>query len=139
MEKQSAKELARQIIQNNKTFVLATASLDGKPQAATVLYAEDNKGNFYVYTLNDSRKYKNLIENPLVSVVVHGDGYLQIDGEARELSGKQEEKAREVFVNKNGEGSGYLSDSRCRFFIIKPSWYRVRIEGGYPAKHVEFK
>jgi len=69
--------------------VLATVSPTGQPQAATVFYWIDDiqgdKFNIYIVTRQHTRKFKNLTNNPLVSVVV-GTQFepitVQIDGQA---------------------------------------------------------
>lgn len=118
-----------------KTMVLATSSLDGKPQAATVLFAHKD-GLFYFYTFNDSRKYHNLSMNSKVSIVLHvDDAYAQIDGVAQELGGEEVMTAKNLIIEKKGSTSGFDEDPRSRYFKIKPTWIRTLKEQTYPPQY----
>lgn len=136
MNKTKALALAKKIIQSYDRFVLATASRSGKPQVAFLSYANDRKVNLYFYTLNDSRKYKNLITNPRVGAAIYSDvGYLQLDGVAKELRGIPEHVAQRLLIARIGKRSEYHDDPRVRYFRLKPTWIRVRVRGEYPPEY----
>ena len=63
-------------------MVLATASLEGKPSARTVLYKGINNGGFLVFTNYHSRKALELAENPYAAWMFYWpDIYKQVRGE----------------------------------------------------------
>ncbi|MDY7102617.1 MAG: pyridoxamine 5'-phosphate oxidase family protein [Actinomycetota bacterium] len=62
-------EQVRKAIAKRSFCVIATASEANRPHVAGVLYAEVD-GDLYISTMLDSRKAKNLLANPRVSVTV---------------------------------------------------------------------
>ena len=60
----------QKIISENKVCVLATVS-EGVPHCSLMSYATDNQcREIYMATLKDTRKYRNLITNPSVSLLI---------------------------------------------------------------------
>ena len=60
----------RQIIADNKVCVLATVS-DGQPHCSLMSYATDSDcREIYMATLKDTKKYRNLVSNPSVSLLI---------------------------------------------------------------------
>jgi nitroimidazol reductase NimA-like FMN-containing flavoprotein (pyridoxamine 5'-phosphate oxidase superfamily) len=60
-------------LQKNKVAVVATASKDGIPEAATITYLFDDDFNFYFITRKQSQKLINLRKNPNVALVIGTD------------------------------------------------------------------
>jgi len=58
-------------MKKNHIAVLATATKDGKPYAATVYYATDSKLNVFFVTKDRTQKSRILTENPRAAVVVY--------------------------------------------------------------------
>lgn len=140
MGEENYTQLVKKILKRNKYCTLATSSLNGKPEAAIMLYAEENNGNLYFYTFVDSRKYANLKKNPCVSMVVYNHpDYIQMDGVAKELSKKDSIVAKTKLITKHGDKKGYHADPRCRYFCFTPKWINVRIDENYPAKYIVIK
>src|SRR5574341_1595859 len=136
MEKEG-KEIFRKLLEGNTLCVLATASLDGKPEAATIQYISDSDANMYFETFPKYRKYANLKSNPKASVVITEDkNTVQMDGTASELQGQEAEEAKRKLMERYGPGSGYYSDPQIRFFKFTPTWIRVLIEAKWPPKYV---
>ena len=132
-------ERVRKLIKESATCVISTASPSGKPESAAMLFSDDDKGNLYIYTFNDSRKYSNIIKNPLASIIIHeGDGYVQMDGKITELSDDEMFRAKKSLIEKHGE-SEFLSDSRSRYFIFKPTWIRIQVKTDYPPEYIVVK
>jgi general stress protein 26 len=52
------------------TGVLSTASSEGEPWAATVVFAVDEELNFYFMTRAKTLKYKNIATNPHIALTV---------------------------------------------------------------------
>ena len=60
----------QKMISENRVCVLATVS-DGAPHCSLMSYATDNQCNeIYMATLKDTKKYRNLITNPSVSLLI---------------------------------------------------------------------
>jgi len=70
-------------------LVCVIATVDGdKPEAATIHFLADDEMNLFFVTRRQTRKFKNLSENPNVAIVVGTElapRTLQIEGEAVEI------------------------------------------------------
>ncbi|MBI4021677.1 MAG: pyridoxamine 5'-phosphate oxidase family protein [Candidatus Aenigmarchaeota archaeon] len=137
--KQAAEKRARTLLQNNTLCVLATATLRGKPEAATVLYAEGRDMNVYIQTSFEHRKYAHLKANPQASVVVTEAPYtLQMDGSMQELSGPAAERAKTLLIAKRGP-SRFDASPRA-YFRFTPNWIRVLLDPkAWPPLYVVIK
>jgi hypothetical protein len=127
-------ERARRLLTETDTATLATASPDGRPEAATVRFVADGF-DLSVTTQTDARKYQNLLENPTVAVVVDGTaGNLQLEGEATALQGDRvasfERRYRETYGP-----SEYLTNDESVCFGIETTWARLLVDGGYPPTY----
>lgn len=84
------KEFIKNWIATHKYCVIAT-SLEEKPWAATVNYTSDEDMNIYISTHPTSLKFKNVLQNPTVCLVIDSqtrDGTLQIQGKVKIIKGK---------------------------------------------------
>ncbi len=132
-----AEEIFRKLLDGNTLCVLATASLDGKPEAATIEYVADAEGNLYFETFPKYRKYANLKSNPRASVVITEDPHtIQMDGMVKEIKSKEADEAKQRLLARHGAGSGYYDDPQIRFFKFAPAWIRVLVEAKWPPKYV---
>ena len=114
-------------LKSNKYMTLATSDKEGKPEAATVEYVLDGDVlliNTYTYY----RKYKNLIENPLVACVItiNHDKTLQFDGKIAQLSGEEAKSAKQKMLLAEPNFADFFNDNDTRFFKITPTWMRLR-------------
>ena len=140
MDKQAATELVKNLMSRNTLCVLATSSLEGKPEAATMEYAEDEDMNLYFESFPNYRKYPNLKSNPKVSIVITEVPHtIQTDGTVTELSGDEAEAAKQRLIKKHGGGSGFYSDPDIKFFKFTPTWIRVLVAAKWPPKYVTIK
>ena len=81
------KALVHGFIDSQRLAVLSSISaVDGKPQSALVGIAVTPNFEIVFDTLQSSRKYRNLIQNPAVSFVIGcaGEITVQFEGAARE-------------------------------------------------------
>lgn len=83
------KQQALAFVRKNKLAVISTVSIEGKPEAATILYYCDNDFNFFFLTRNDTRKVVNLTSNKHVAIVIGtelGPSTMQMEGIAERVS-----------------------------------------------------
>ena len=67
---QNIREKIRNLIQEQDTCVLATASKN-RPYCSLMAYAANTTcDEIYIMTLNEGRKYQNMCENPAVSLLI---------------------------------------------------------------------
>lgn len=136
MEKPLSENIFKKLLGENKLCTLATASTDGKPEAATIEYASDDKYDLYFETFPTYRKYNNLKSNPRTSVVITQDQHtIQMDGTVEELSGEEAIRAKNLLITKHGHGTGFYQDPNIRFFRFTPGWIRILVDPKWPPKY----
>lgn len=138
---------ARAFLQKHKTCVLGTLAADGEPQGATMTYICDDDFNFYFVTRKESRKHRNLLADPRVSIVVGVDpeapGTAQAQGKAEVLNEPHfmihyfekivDISAPEWWPLFALEGMDFV------FFKVTPTWLRwLNLDAGtYPRTYRE--
>lgn len=76
-------------------MTLATATADGRPSARTVLLKEVDENGFVFYTNYESRKGRELIENPRAALVFYWEELerqVRVEGIAEKVSQEQSEE-----------------------------------------------
>ena len=122
------KEEVLQFLKGRPECVLATLSPDGKPEAATVLFAVDDEFTFYFGTSEKYRKYQNLLKNRQAAIVV---GVMASDPRSAQIEGEMEPiteeadvvKTKEFFTERNPAMKPFLNWP-LKFFRLKPTWLR---------------
>jgi uncharacterized protein YhbP (UPF0306 family) len=110
----------------NKTLTLATASPDGDPHAATLLYVNDGI-TLYIWSKIGSATAEHLKENPRVALAI--DEYagefrqtrgVQASGDTKPVTGETMAKAAALFGEKYPDLSPGGSTATISFFEIEP-------------------
>jgi len=119
---------------------LATTSLDGKPEVATVEYLVDGD-QLIINTFIYYRKYQNLVDNPQIACVITVDDEktLQFDARAELLEGEAAAQARQKLMEFDPGFADFFDDDETRFFRITPTWLRLRDYTQQPLKTTEYK
>src|SRR3989344_6652140 len=115
----SKSELKKHILNylaKNRRMSLATCA-DNIPWAATVFFAYDADLNFYFISNPDTRKVKNLLVNPAVSVAINefrnkaGSTIgIQLEGRAKMLDKEKNKKELDIFRARFDWTNQYLHD-----------------------------
>jgi pyridoxine/pyridoxamine 5'-phosphate oxidase len=124
-------------IRQFRLAVLATTSGDHQPEAAVVGIAITPELEVVFDTVRSSRKYRNLIAQPKVALVIgwKNETTIQFEGDAVEL-GPEGEVYREAYYAVFPEGRERTASwEGLTHFVIRPRWIRysnfnepVRIE-----------
>lgn len=123
------------LLDDIEACTLATATPDGRPEAATVRFVADDALDVYLNTGTTYRKYENLTANPRVAVVVDGERRnLQLEGEATELDGAAEAAVHERYREKYGP-SDYLTNDESTCFRVETDWARLLVDGSFPPEY----
>jgi len=88
------KAFIKKWLKEHKYCVIAT-SFEDKPWAATVNYTIDDDLNIYISSRPDSLRFRNILQNPIVCLVIDSqtrEGTLQIQGIASPLKPKNREE-----------------------------------------------
>lgn len=135
MSETQPREIAQNLLSEASTLTIATASPDGEPEAATILFAADEEFAIYFNTATSYRKYDNLAANPRVAVVVDGDRRnVQLEGPVTELTGSAAADAQARLQDKYGEVA-YHDAPDSVFFKLTPDWIRVLVDSTYPPEY----
>ncbi len=127
-------------IKKHNLAVLATTDKKGKPQAAVVEFAELDNFTIIIDTFDHSRKYMNLNDNDKAAIFIGWDNNktVQIDGQAKELSGAELKKAQDVYFAKNPRARKWGTKPGIVYFAIEPSWMRYSDLNEHPWLVEEF-
>ncbi|MCX7948409.1 MAG: 1,4-dihydroxy-2-naphthoate octaprenyltransferase [candidate division WOR-3 bacterium] len=133
-----------EILRENNTITISTASKDGKLWSTKAYYGEED-GYIYVILENKGRAFNNIKENPNIFFVIEkGEPIRFIQGEGEvEIIGhiEQFEKERTIVVRKNFPIVGFLKAIRdCSVIRIKPKKVFVSdfSKGFIPRFEIEF-
>jgi Pyridoxamine 5'-phosphate oxidase len=119
---------ARGLLAATRYLTLGTVDPDGRPWVSPVYFAAVGLREFYWGSTTDALHSRHLAERPRVSLVVfdstvrpyHGRAVYAV-GEARELSGRDLDRALEVYPRPDGDGSSPVD----RADFTAPAAYRL--------------
>jgi general stress protein 26 len=121
------KEFVYNFIRQHNLAVISTLSKDNKPEAALVGFAVSQDLEIVFDTVKTSRKYKNLLQNPSVAVVIGWDNEttVQYEGAATELGRDDAAYYKEIYfeVYKDGRERAETWPDIVHFKIT-PKWIR---------------
>jgi len=134
------KEEVLKFIKKHDLAVVATVSVENKPQASVVEFGELDDLAIIIDLLKTSRKYKNLQSNRNVAVVIGWDDNItvQMDGIAHELSGEELEKAKIAYFVKNPRAKKWANNPDIVYYVLKPYWIRYSDVTKHPWLIEEF-
>ncbi len=118
--------LVHAFIVRHKLAVISTANKDGNPEAALIGIAVCPDLDLVFDTVKTSRKYKNLIENPQVALVMGWDNEItvQYEGEVTEL-GAGDEQYKEIYFAAFADGRERAETwPDIVHFKVTPKWIR---------------
>ena len=120
-------------IKSNTTTEIATV-INNKPSVAVVVYVTDKKLNFYFVTHVGTRKAKNLLKNPYISLAIweHYKMLIQADGKATVVKDKKtKDWVMDGFADIATADPNFwapifkMSGSDYIIFKITPKWIRA--------------
>jgi uncharacterized protein YhbP (UPF0306 family) len=125
MTREESEKMIADFIQSQH-FAVVSSTWNGEPQAATVAISEYNKFELIFATLNTTRKYRNLKNDPHVAVVVGWDENVtvQYEGIAEETTGDLEDECQKIHLQKSPGSEKYARLKTQRYFKITPKWIR---------------
>lgn len=108
---------------------LCVLSTQGEgPESALVAFSENERLEVVFGTFTSSRKYKNLLSKPLVSLVIgttkDKNITVQYEGKATELRGEERARAEAQHVKKIPASKKYAVHPEQTYFLVRPTWIR---------------
>lgn len=106
--------------------VLGSISSEGMPQSALVGIAVTEELEIIFDTLDNTRKYRNLISNGKASFVVgwEGETTVQFEGEAFLPEGEDRERYKKIYFAKWTDGPSRQNWPGLVYFVVRPRWIR---------------
>ncbi|KKW44474.1 MAG: Pyridoxamine 5'-phosphate oxidase [Parcubacteria group bacterium GW2011_GWA2_56_7] len=135
MERNQLKRTILQFIQSHTLGVVATASADGRPEAAMVEFGETDDLEIIFDTFDASRKFQNLQNNDKVAFVIGGwesDITVQYEGLATIPEGEDLDRCKEYFFKKNPHAKKWETRPGIVFVKVAPTWIRYSDLGKDP-------
>lgn len=113
-------------IKKQKLAVLSTINSENKPQSAVLEFGETDNFEIILDMYNTSRKYKNIKENPNVSLVVGWDENItvQYEGIASELFGEEKGRYQKIYWAKNPKAKRWAEREGIVYLKVSPTWVR---------------
>jgi len=113
-------------LKKNKFVVQASVSPEGAPQAAVVGVAVTDALELVFDTLGDTRKAKNLRQNPKVALAVWEEGWtLQIEGVADEPKGDELARLKRDYFAAFPDGPEREAWPGITWVRVRPTWMRA--------------
>jgi Pyridoxamine 5'-phosphate oxidase len=106
--------------------VVSSIAANGVPQSALVGIAVTPELEIVFDTVNSSRKYRNLTQQPSCSFVVGwgGEKTVQYEGTATEPKGAELERCQEAYFAVWPDGLARMSWPGIAYFVVRPKWIR---------------
>lgn len=118
------------IVRSGNTCVLATAS-DNRPHCSLMAYSTDDEcGELYMLTLRDTKKFKNLSNNPEVSILIDTrednswdrsvqTSALTVEGTAREVTGSEIGSVKAILLKDHPNLKELTDQPDCAILRVK--------------------
>lgn len=115
-----------QFIARRKLGVLSTVTAAHGSQSALVGIAVSPELEIIFDTVKSSRKYPNLVANPLCSFVVgwEGEQTVQYEGVAQELAGAELTQYHALYCETWPDAPARQSWPGIVYFVVRPAWVR---------------
>lgn len=120
-------EFLYNFISKQRYAVLATVSAKGDPEAALVGFAVAPDLRLIFDTVSTSRKYKNLIQNGAIALVIgwEDDRTVQYEGRVKILEGNEFDSMLELYFNVFPDGRERKENWKdITYFVVVPQWIR---------------
>ncbi|HLW76148.1 MAG TPA: pyridoxamine 5'-phosphate oxidase family protein [Bryobacteraceae bacterium] len=114
-----------EFMRSHRYAVVSSVTPGGAPESAVVGVAVTRELEIVFDTVKTSRKYANLLANPLTAVTFWtGEITVQYQGAAGEATGEFLGRVREIYFKTWPDGRDRLSWPGITHFLIRPSWIR---------------
>ena len=134
----------------NPLVTVATVSANGAPEAAIVGVAVSDKLELVFDTLDTTRKFLNVKNNPQISVVFgaagaylpgsHDERTLQYEGAADIPSGDELRQAQEeIYFRRFPDGRARMKWAHIAYVRVTPEWIRYSDYNVSPPRIVEMR
>lgn len=115
-----------QFLRRYKLAVQASVTHDGAPQAAVIGFAVTDALEIVFDTVVTTRKYRNLLENPRIALVIGWEHAItaQVEGLVDFPSGAELERVKECYFAVYPDGRDRLAWPGITHARVRPTWIR---------------
>jgi general stress protein 26 len=120
-------EFLYNFISKHRYAVLSTVSADGHPEASLVGFAVTPDLKLIFDTVTSSRKYKNLIKNSSIALVIgwEGEQTIQYEGRAEIPTPRNLNELLATYFNAFPDGKERKESWKdITYFMVVPTWIR---------------
>ena len=120
-------EFLYNFISKYKYAVLSTVSAKGNPEAALVGFAVAPDLRLIFDTVSTSRKYKNLVQNGAIALVIgwEDERTVQYEGRVKILEGHEFDNMLELYFKVFPDGKERKETWKdITYFVVVPEWIR---------------
>ncbi len=130
-----------ELMKNTKLCILSSIYQEGTPQSALVGFSETPDYELIIGTNKDTRKLRNVLNNPAVSVVIGWDDKktIQYEGTARVAGNNELEHYQNIVLAKHPHSIIHRNDPDERWIIISPKWIRYTDHTQHPPEIEEMR
>lgn len=109
-----------------KLGVVGSISLEGEPQSALVGIAVTEELEIIFDTLDNSRKYRNLVADSKACFVIgwEGEQTVQYEGDAFLPKGDDLKRYKQIYFATWPDGPARQSWPGIAYFVVRPRWIR---------------
>lgn len=112
-------------MRRSKLAVQASLSEHTGPQAAVIGFVISDRGELFFDTSNLSRKYRNLVRDPRIALVVGWDERtVQYEGIADQPTGESLARWKELYFASFPDGRERERWPDIAYFRVRPTWAR---------------
>lgn len=121
-----ARQKVLELMAKSELCVISSVGPDGGPQSAVVGFSENKELQLMIATSNESRKYRNMLADERVSVVIGWDDRItiQYEGLARQLTGDDLVSRQAVHFAKQPRAERFKDLPTEVYFSIEPTYIR---------------
>lgn len=142
-----SRERLQQFLAGHTTLTLATVAEDGRPQAASLFFAEMEDLSLIFISERKTRHSQNIRRDSRIAATIYADGQqwqsirgVQLEGRCQALTGQATKAARAVYLAKYP----FIAQNKIlaamlnlvTFYRIEPAWIRL-IDNGRGFGHKE--
>jgi len=119
-------EQVSEFLANSKTCTIATVDGNGHPMAATVGFSHGDKFEILIATNEQTHKFKNILINPNVAIVV---GFempytVQYEGVAKACTAEELGNRLEKHFEKVPNAKKFAGSLGQKYILVSPKWMR---------------
>jgi general stress protein 26 len=120
------KQTVLSFLHSNEYCIVSTVDSHNKPEAALVGFSENDTFEIMIGTMEDTRKFKNISQNPAMAIVIGWDNLMtvQYEGTARIVEGDELKTYQANHFAKLPGAEKFKDLPGQKYIVVSPEWLR---------------